>query len=357
MVIDPSFWKNKNVFLTGHTGFKGSWLSLWLNHLGAKVTGYALEPPTDPSLFYVAKVTDSLYENVYGDIGNIEQLADSMRAAQPEVVIHMAAQSLVRESYVDPVNTYNTNVMGTVHILEVARKTNSVKTILNITSDKCYENKEQPTGYTEESQLGGYDPYSSSKGCSELVSSAYRNSFLQDCGIALGTARSGNVIGGGDWAKDRIVPDAIKAFCDNKSLMVRNPKATRPWQHVLEPLAGYLLLCQELTKNPKQFASSWNFGPNETDLRSVSFVVDILAELWKNDASWYCDKSTHPHEAQSLTLDCHKANVLLNWNPIWCISRTLQETTDWYKEWNSGNSMYDFSMYQIKKYQQECLNQ
>jgi len=357
MVIDPSFWKNKSVFLTGHTGFKGSWLSLWLNHLGAKVTGFALEPPTDPSLFCVAKVTDSLHENVYGDIRNIEQLIDSMGEAQPELVIHMAAQSLVLESYTDPIKTYSTNVMGTVNVLEAVRKTSTVQTILNITSDKCYENKEQPHGYTEESQLGGHDPYSNSKGCSELVSSAYRKSFLQDCGIALGTARAGNVIGGGDWAKDRIIPDAIRSFCNSKSLMVRNPKAIRPWQHVLEPLAGYLLLCQELTKTPKQFACSWNFGPKEMEVRPVSFVADALAELWENDASWHFDKSNNPHETQCLTLDCHKANTLLKWDPIWCINRTLRETVDWYKVWNNGDNMYDYSLRQIKEYQEERLSQ
>ena len=261
LVIDPIFWKGRKVFITGHTGFKGSWISLWLEQLGAKVTGYALEAPTNPSMFHIVKVEKTLVDSMHGDIRDTATLTIAMLEAEPEIVIHMAAQSLVRDSYSDPVGTYSTNVMGTVNLLEAVRKTPSVKAVLNITSDKCYENKEWIWGYRENEAMGGHDPYSNSKGCAELVSSAYRRSFLQDAGIALATARAGNVIGGGDWAKDRIVPDAISAFIENKPLIVRNPMAIRPWQHVLEPLSGYLMLCQQLINQPEDYAEGLEFWP------------------------------------------------------------------------------------------------
>ena len=355
MVVEASFWKGRKVFITGHTGFKGSWLSLWLQQLGAKVTGYSLEAPTSPSIYESAKVSLAIEKSITGDIRDAQLFTNSMQQAAPEIIIHMAAQSLVRDSYSDPVGTYATNVMGTVNMLEAARNTPSVKAILNITTDKCYENKEWLWGYRENEPMGGYDPYSSSKACAELVSSAYRNSFLHNDGIALATARAGNVIGGGDWAKDRIVPDAMHAFMENKSLSVRNPIATRPWQHVLEPLSGYLILCQQLIEKPESFAESWNFGPNDEDAQPVSILADIMAHSWGDDAQWNVDKDVHPHEARYLKLDCSKAKNLLKWKPIWNLERALNETVQWYKAWHHKNEMQEFTINQIKVYQQEHL--
>lgn len=355
LVIDSSFWQNRKVFITGHTGFKGSWLSLWLKQLGANVTGYSLEPPTNPSIFESAKVDTVIEKSIIGDIRDAGLLTNSMHQAKPEIIIHMAAQSLVRDSYIDPVGTYTTNVMGTINILEVARNTPSVKAILNITTDKCYENKEWFWGYRENEPMGGHDPYSSSKACAELVSSAYRNSFLINEGIALATARAGNVIGGGDWAKDRIVPDAMRAFMNNEPLMIRNPKATRPWQHVLEPLSGYLMLCQQLIENPESFSAAWNFGPNDEDAQPVSILVDIITNSWGEDAGWEVDKNAHPHEARYLKLDCSKARNLLKWKPIWRLERALDETVQWYKACHQNKDMYEFTINKIKLYQEERL--
>ena len=355
-MIDPFFWKGRKVFLTGHTGFKGSWLSLWLKQLGAHVTGYALEAPTVPAIFEVAKARETLQKSIHGDICDIDTFKKSMQEASPEIVIHMAAQSLVRDSYTDPVRTYNTNVMGTVHMLEAARSTSSVKAILNITTDKCYENNEWVWGYRENEPMGGHDPYSNSKGCAELVSSSYRRSFLQDSKIALATARAGNVIGGGDWAKDRIVPDAMHAFINNKPLLVRNPLATRPWQHVLEPLSGYLLLCQQLIEQPKEFDQGWNFGPNDEDAQPVATLADIMVKSWGENAQWQLDEGAHPHEARDLKLDCSKAKTLLKWNPIWNLDRALSETVQWYKAWHNNEDMHKFTLRQIENYQQDHLS-
>ena len=354
-MIDAVFWKGRRVFLTGHTGFKGSWLSLWLNQLGAKVTGYALDLPTDPSIFDDAEVNTAVEKNITGDIRDIEFFTNAMQQAEPEIVIHMAAQPLVRDSYVDPVGTYATNVMGTINMLEAVRNTPTAKAVLNITTDKCYMNNEWIWGYRENEPMGGHDPYSSSKGCAELVSTAYRKSFLQDAGIALATARAGNVIGGGDWAKDRIVPDAMRAFMENKPLLVRNPTATRPWQHVLEPLAGYLMLSQKLIEQPENFSEGWNFGPNEEDAQPVSMLTDIMANSWGEGAQCRMDKGDHPHEAQYLKLDCTKAKNLLQWEPIWRLERALNETVLWYRAWHQNKNMNEFTINQINAYQQEHL--
>ena len=351
--MNEAFWRGKKVFLTGHTGFKGSWLSLWLYQLGAKVTGFALDAPTRPSIFEDTKVNEAIEKSVIGDIRDAGLFMAAIKNAEPEIIIHMAAQPLVRESYIDPVGTYATNVMGTVNMLEAARKTPSVKVVLNITTDKCYENNEWVWGYRENESMGGYDPYSSSKGCAELVSSAYRKSFLQEKGIALATARAGNVIGGGDWASDRIVPDAMRAFMENKTLMVRNPLATRPWQHVLEPLSAYLLLCQKLFEQPIRFSEGWNFGPNDEDVQPVSNLADIMVKSWGGNVEWKVDDSNHPHEAQYLKLDCSKAKNLLKWKPIWCLERSLDETVQWYKAWHQDKNMGEFTMNQIKVYQKE----
>ena len=357
LVINPSFWKGRKVFITGHTGFKGSWLSLWLAQLGANVTGYSLEPPTKPALFEDAKVVGVLQRSILGDIRDADTFTEAMQAAKPEVVIHMAAQSLVRESYIDPVGTYTVNVIGTVNLFEAVRKTSGIKVVLNITTDKCYENREWVWSYRENEPMGGHDPYSSSKGCAELISSAYRRSFLQHEGVALATARAGNVIGGGDWAKDRIVPDAMLAFMNKTHFLVRNPAATRPWQHVLEPLSGYIMLCQQLIQYPDAFAESWNFGPSEEDIKPVSSLADILIKNWGEGVSWELDGETHPHEASFLKLDCSKAKAKLNWKPIWNLERALDETVRWYKVWHSEREMHQFSLNQIENYQQERLAQ
>ena len=354
MVIEPSFWKGRNIFLTGHTGFKGSWLTLWLHQMGAKVTGYALEPPTQPSIFTEAKVETALERDIRGDIRDLDKLTQALEQTQPTIVIHMAAQPLVRDSYTDPVGTYASNVMGTVHLLEAVRHTSSVKAVLNITTDKCYENKEWIWGYRENEPMGGHDPYSSSKGCAELVSAAYRHSFLQESEIALATARAGNVIGGGDWAKDRIVPDAIRAFIAKQPLQVRNPAAVRPWQHVLEPLAGYLQLCQQLINKPEHFSEGWNFGPGEEDAQPVSHLADIMVKSWGEGAQWQQEgNEKHPHEAQYLKLDCTKAKTRLQWCPQWQLEQALLKSVAWYKAWHQGEDMHQFTLKQMTDYQQK----
>jgi CDP-glucose 4,6-dehydratase len=346
-----NFWSGKKVFLTGHTGFKGSWLSLWLSELAAKVYGFALEPATKPSFFDVSKIEKLLTKHTHGDIRDSQTLIGALQEAEPEIVIHMAAQPLVRESYQDPLSTYATNVMGTVHLFEAVRQTPTVKAVLNITTDKCYENNEWVWGYREIEPMGGYDPYSSSKGCSELVSSAYRRSFFKESGVALATARAGNVIGGGDWAKDRIVPDAMRAFIEGQPLKVRNPNAIRPWQHVLEPLAGYLQLCQQLIEQPMQFAEGWNFGPGEADAQPVSRLADIMVQSWGDGVQWQQDgTSNQPHEANYLKLDCSKAKTKLGWQPQWSLEQALEQSVAWYQAWYQGKDMTQFSLQQIQSY-------
>ena len=357
--MNPSFWSDKKVFLTGHTGFKGSWLSLWLQQLGAEVTGYALPPPTNPSLFDVAHVAQGM-KSIIGDICDGVMLANAMRQAAPDIVIHMAAQPLVRRSYVDPVETYSTNVMGTVHLLEAVRQTPSVRAVVNVTTDKCYENKEWAWGYRESEPMGGFDPYSSSKGCAELVTAAYRNSFFNpdkysQHQVALATARAGNVIGGGDWAEDRLIPDILAAFEKAQPVVIRNPHATRPWQHVLEPLRGYLTLAEKLFAEGVAVAEAFNFGPQSDDAQPVEWIVKQLAQKWANGASWQIDAGDHPHEANYLKLDISKAGHRLNWQPAMRLDQALSLIVDWAREKQIGTDMRSFTQSQIHAYQAQAI--
>lgn len=353
-MVKSSFWTGKTVLLTGHTGFKGSWLSLWLQAMGAKVIGYALAAPTTPSLFVAANVADGM-THIESDIRDFSALLAVFEKYQPEIVIHMAAQPLVRYSYANPIETYATNVMGTVHLLEAARLTRSVRAIVNVTSDKCYENREWAWGYRENEAMGGYDPYSNSKGCAELVASAYRSSYFNpgnfaDHGVALASARAGNVIGGGDWAEDRLIPDIMRAIMQGKPVNIRNPHAIRPWQHVLEPLSGYLMLAQKLFEERTAFGEGWNFGPNDEDAKPVSWIVDRLTKAWGEGASWVQDDGDHPHEAHYLKLDCSKAKMRLNWYPRWHLEETLAAIVDWHHAHQAGENMRDFSLGQIQQY-------
>ncbi len=345
----PDFWHGKRVLLTGHTGFKGSWLSLWLQSLGANLRGIALEPPTDPALFEVARVAAGMEHRIV-DVRDFAAVKTQMDEFQPEIVIHMAAQPLVRLSYSQPIETYATNVMGTVHVLEAARHVGSVRAIVNITTDKCYENREWVWGYREDEPMGGYDPYSNSKGCAELVSSAYRKSFLKEAGIAMATARAGNVIGGGDWAADRLVPDILRALEKNEPVLIRNPYAIRPWQHVLEPLSGYLLLAERLYTTDQADAEGWNFGPRDEDARPVQWIVEHLCEDWGNGASWILQSGDHPHEASFLKLDISKARQRLQWAPRWSLETALKHITDWHQAWLNGQDMRAICQKQIFEY-------
>jgi len=347
------FWKGKRVFLTGHTGFKGSWLSLWLQSMGTKVVGYALAPPTNPSLFEVGRIADGMI-SLEGDIRSIEQMKMALLQHQPEIVIHMAAQSLVRYSYQNPLETYATNVMGTVNVLEAVRHTSSVKAVVVITTDKCYENREWVWSYRENEAMGGYDPYSSSKGCAELVTAAYRQSFFNQAeggSVAVASVRAGNVIGGGDWAVDRLIPDVMRSISAHRPVLIRNPLAIRPWQHVLEPLSGYLLLARKLYEDGADYAEGWNFGPSEDDARPVQWIVERLSELWGEDANWTIDKTEHPHEAHYLKLDCSKAKLRLNWQPRWSLAQALENIIAWHKAHQRGYDMREFTLEQIADFQ------
>jgi CDP-glucose 4,6-dehydratase len=348
--VESNFWKGKRVFLTGHTGFKGSWLSLWLQSMGAELHGLALSPPTTPALFDEANVGSGMTSTI-GDIRDYNTVLAAMDACKPDIIIHMAAQPLVRYSYQAPVETYAINVMGTVHVLEAARQVGTAKAIVNVTTDKCYENKEWIWGYREDEPMGGYDPYSNSKGCSELVTSAYRRSFFKQSGIALASARAGNVIGGGDWATDRLVPDILRAFEKNQPVVIRNPHATRPWQHVLEPLSGYLLLAEQLYNESQPFAEGWNFGPLEEDARPVQWIVERMVETWGGDARWQLDGGTHPHEANYLKLDISKARARLAWQPRWDLAAALEKITDWHHTWLNKANVQDKCLQQIAEYQ------
>lgn len=348
--VNSEFWKEKKVFLTGHTGFKGSWMSLWLQQMGADVMGYALTPDSDPDLFTVAQVGEGM-ESEIGDIRDLEHITKSMNTFNPDILIHMAAQPLVRKSYVDPVETYSTNVMGTVNVLEAARKCPNLKAIVSVTTDKCYENKEWEWGYRENEPMGGHDPYSSSKGCAELVTSAYRRSFFNTPHTAaLASARAGNVIGGGDWAEDRLVPDILSAFAKAEPVIIRNPLATRPWQHVLEPISGYLVLAEALYTEGQTFAEGWNFGPNDEDCKPVNWILDKMVLHWGEDASWKLDKNNNPHEAGFLKLDCSKAGSRLNWQPKWSLEVTLKSIVDWYQHYKNGDDVKKECLKEIKKY-------
>lgn len=347
--LTPDFWRGKRVLLTGHTGFKGSWMSLWLESMGASLHGLALQPPTSPSLFDEAHVAEGMHSHI-GDIRDFTTVQRVMNEVRPEIIIHLAAQPLVRYSYQAPVETYATNVMGTLHVLEAARQVGTVKAIVNVTTDKCYENKEWAWGYREDEPMGGHDPYSNSKGCSELVTGAYRKSFFQSEGVALASARAGNVIGGGDWALDRLIPDILRAFEKSQPVVIRNPYSTRPWQHVLEPLSGYLLLAEKLYNDGQSWAEGWNFGPQDDDARPVQWIVDELVQSWGQDASWQLDVGNHPHEANYLKLDISKAKARLGWQPKWNLSIALNHITTWHQAWLKKQPVRELCHSQIQQY-------
>ncbi|QVW34102.1 CDP-glucose 4,6-dehydratase [Geobacter sulfurreducens] len=352
--MDRDFWKGRKVFITGNTGFKGTWLCIWLNALGADVTGYALDPPTEPNLFDLSGIGRRI-TSLRGDVRDLEYLSRSVRDASPEIVFHMAAQPLVRDSYLDPVTTYATNVIGTVNLLEAVRKASGIRVVLNVTTDKCYENREWIWGYRENEPMGGYDPYSNSKACSELVTSAYRSSFFNPdgyCshGVALASARAGNVIGGGDWARDRLVPDIIRALEANEKVQIRNPHAIRPWQHVLEPLFGYLLLAQRLWEDGPSYVGGWNFGPYDEDARSVEWIVKEICGKWGTSAGYEVAAGEHPHEARFLKLDCTKARVELGWRPRWNLEKSLERVVSWAMAHKSGEDLYRVCLDQIEEY-------
>ncbi len=348
--ISHKFWKDKRVFLTGHTGFKGGWLSLWLQKMGASVYGYALYPQTEPSLFRVANVASGMSSSVIADIRDANALQNAIKNAKPEIVFHLAAQPLVQYSYKNPAETYEVNVMGSVNLLEVIRSTSGIKVVINITTDKCYENKEWVWGYRENDPMGGFDPYSSSKGCVELITAAYRQSYLKATGVALASVRAGNVIGGGDWAENRLIPDFLRAIDAKQTLKIRSPHATRPWQHVLEPLSGYLMLAERLYNDGENFAEAWNFGPSDEDTRSVQWIVEHLATI-RNDIEWACDETPQPHEAQSLKLDSSKARQLLNWHVTWNLETTLIKLMEWHQSWLCNKDMRALTLRQIKEYE------
>ncbi len=352
--VDANFWKGKKIFITGHTGFKGSWLCLWLHRLDANVTGYALKPPTNPSLFELCRI-DKFVHTTIADIRDGALLTKAMQAAEPEVVIHMAAQPLVRDSYKIPVETYAINVMGTVNLFEAVRATKSVKSVINVTTDKCYENKEWVWGYRENEPMGGYDPYSNSKACSELVTAAFRSSYFNEKdyathGVAIASARAGNVIGGGDWAADRLIPDFIRAILIKEKIVIRNPQAIRPWQHVLEPLSGYLMLAQKLVSEGPCFSGGWNFGPDDSDAKPVAWLVDRLCVKWGNGASYLLDKGTHPHEASYLKLDCSKAKTELGWHPRWDLENAIYSIIEWTKAYMDKQDVREACFRQIEEY-------
>jgi CDP-glucose 4,6-dehydratase len=347
-------WQGRRVFLTGHTGFKGGWLALWLADRGAQVRGYALDPATNPSLFQAASVA-SVVEDIRGDIRDFPRLAASLIEFAPEVVFHLAAQPLVRRSYADPLGTYATNVMGTAHVFEAVRNSPSVRAVVCVTTDKCYENKEWVWPYRETDPLGGYDPYSSSKACAEILSASYRSSFfpadrLHEHHVAVATARAGNVIGGGDWSDDRLIPDLIRGFESGQPVRIRRPKALRPWQHVLEPLRGYMMLAEQLLAQKEQFASAFNFGPGNDEMWTVEAIADRMAALWGNDAAWISEQEPGVHEAGVLRLDISKARAELGWQPRLSIETALKWTIDWFRACEKGAAMQNETQAQIAAY-------
>jgi len=350
-MIDVDFWKGKRVFITGHTGFKGSWLSIWLSDLGAIVKGYALNPTTLPSLFNEAGV-ERLVDSQIGDIRNQKEVCSSMQEFVPDILIHMAAQPLVRYSYKFPIETYETNALGTAKVLEAARSCKNLKAIINVTTDKCYENDGRIEGYKEQDPMGGFDPYSSSKGCAELISSSYQRSFLNDLGIGIATVRAGNVVGGGDWADDRLIPDILRSFEMGMPVVVRNPQATRPWQHVLEPLSGYLILTQKLYANPNEFSEGWNFGPDGCDIKPVSWILESMISKWPG-SSWELDSNPSPHEANFLKLDISKAVDKLGWKPTWDLEITLDKIIDWHQSWLNKKNMHKVCSAEIASYMRD----
>lgn len=353
--MNTGFWRGKKVLVTGHTGFKGGWLSIWLQQLGVDVIGYSLPPLTTPSLFEVACVGESMV-SIEADVRDLGSLVSSIEEHRPDIVIHMAAQALVHSAYADPVTTYSTNVIGTMNVLEAVRKTNSVKVIISITSDKCYENREWVWGYRENDRMGGHDPYSSSKGCAELLISAYRDSYFnpkdyEKHGVVLASTRAGNVIGGGDWSADRLIPDIIKAIMKNESVLIRRPKTIRPWQFVLEPLRGYLELAEHAWIDGPKYAGAWNFGPNIEQIKPVDWITENITKNWGGNASWCLDNAEYPHEDHLLKLDCTKAKSLLSWTPKMDLTLVLDWIVEWYKGFVSDTDMYALTLDQIKRYE------
>lgn len=352
MVTNLGFWKDKKVLVTGHTGFKGGWLSLWLQGLGAQIIGFSL-PPDRPSLFALGRVAEGM-SSIFGDIRDLNRLQQVITASQPEIIIHLAAQAFVRISYGNPVDTFSTNVMGTVNVLEAARHVDSVKVIINVTSDKCYENREWVWGYRETDALGGHDPYSCSKGCAELVGSTFYRSFLHKKGVALASVRAGNVIGGGDWGIDRLIPDLVRSFMGNKQVVIRYPDAVRPWQHVCEPLHGYLMLAEKMWEDGNGFSGAWNFGPSEENVLPVSWIADYLCSRWGEKASWRQEGKTQLHEAGYLKLDCSKAIYKLGWLPRLSLTTALDWTMDWYRAYEAEADMREITKRDIALYQDYC---
>lgn len=352
--MNAAFWNGKRVLVTGHTGFKGSWISFWLNMLGAEVCGYSLDPPAQPNLYQILHLGTKI-KSIIGDINNLETLKKTYDDFDPEIIIHMAAQSLVRYSYEHPVETYQTNVMGSLNIMEAARQHGNVRVVVMITTDKCYENKEWVWGYRENDPMGGHDPYSSSKGCAELLIASYRNSYFPPekyatHQTALASVRAGNVIGGGDWAADRLIPDTIRAFTKNEDVVIRNPDSIRPWQHVLEPLGGYMLLAEKLWYEGDQYSESWNFGPATDDAKPVEWIVKQLANAWGSSASWKIDNQHHLHEANYLKLDCSKVNSRLGWLPRWSLADALDKIVGWYEAYYQNKDMIVLTEKQICQY-------
>lgn len=350
-------YRNRKILITGHTGFKGAWLSLWLHHLGSDVLGYALKPPTQPNLFDLCDLNAKI-TSIQGDVRDFSRLKGVIQEHQPEIIFHLAAQALVRRSYSDPLETYSTNVMGTVHLLEAVRQIGGVRVIINVTSDKCYENREWVWGYRENDPMGGHDPYSSSKGCAELITTGYTKSYFhpdhyEEHGVSVASVRSGNVIGGGDWAEDRLLPDCMKALLENRSVVIRYPDAIRPWQHVLEPLSGYLLLGQHLYQDGPAFAGAWNFGPGDESAKPVRWVVERIVETWGGKACWEIDRSSHPYEAYTLKLDCSKAKLKLGWSPHWDLEIGLKKTIEWYKAYRNHDDVCVTTINQIGDYEKE----
>tara|TARA_B110000003_G_scaffold276558_1_gene323874 strand:- start:11437 stop:12495 length:1059 start_codon:yes stop_codon:yes gene_type:complete len=349
MLLNTNFWKDKKVFITGHSGFKGSWMCLWLESMGADIAGYSLEPSSSPNLFSESDVGRNI-NNTFADIRDLSTLTNAISSFKPEIVIHMAAQPLVRKSYEDPIETFSTNIMGTVNLLDVIRHMDGVKAVVNVTTDKCYENKEWLWAYRENEPMGGHDPYSSSKACSELVTRAFTKSYYSSLTTALASARAGNVVGGGDWSNDRLIPDILLAFQEHRPVVIRNPKSTRPWQHVLEPIHGYLLLAEKLYNDGQQFSSAWNFGPKDEDSKSVEWILDEMVSRWGDEAEWVNDTNDNPHEANYLKLDISKASIKLGWEPKWDLHKTLSHIVSWHKDWLSGVPARELCIDQINEF-------
>lgn len=354
-MIDVDFWKGRRVFLTGHTGVKGAWAAMWLQAMGAEVTGYSLEPPTELNIFDLAGVADGMHHHI-GDIRDPDSLSDALRASGAEIVIHMAAQALVRRSYVDPLETYSTNVMGTANILDAVRTCGGVRAYISVTSDKCYENREWPWGYRENDTMGGYDPYSNSKGCAELITASYRQSFFNaddfsSHGVAVASARAGNIICGGDWAEDRLIPDIVRAVMAGEKPVIRHPDAVRPWQHVLDPVGGYLVLAEKLFSGGPEFAEGWNFGPEGKSEQPVRVIADRVVALWGDGAEWELSDDRHLHEAGFLKLDCSKARSKLGWGSMIGLDAALELSVDWYKTYARGDDVRQKTIGQISAHQ------